>query len=154
MLAARAERDHRGLKRYDNDPAFRQAVEAKDILGTLLGGSPEPTTQRGTIRVVNGVAEHLGPPLTYIAAEGEIQAIGETARIESELRNLQVLVAEEQAAAATSLRIRDRIDPTQPVKRFASPDDMVEAMRTPEYKTNPTVRAHIEARIKAGGFSE
>ena len=153
MSAAMTERDHRGLRRYSSDPAFREACEAKTVLGVRVGAAVPTVTQRGAIRVTEGRVEHLGHH-QIIAADGEIATRSEIARLEAEVRDLEVRTAEQEQVTAKSIRIRDSIDPSKPVKPFANRAEQIEATRTSEYKNDAIVRAHVEARTRATEFSE
>lgn len=153
IQAAMQERDSEGRRRYEHDPAFRAAVEAKCVLGTRLGG-PVPIPPTGVMRWEHGRVEVLGPPVAYEAFDGEIQLLGERSRLQAELAALEVEAAKQATPIARALRIADHTDPTKPVSRFASKADMTAAMASAAYRNDPHARAHIEAAILASDFSD
>jgi len=149
------ERDSMGRKRYQSDPAFRAACEAKTILGTHFADGSSTRQAHGVQRFTGHDGQVTGNDskgLQFVAAEGEIELTSRLIEVKEALRIVEARGEQARVDSLSRIKLQKSIEvqpPKDKIEGFATQDEMIQAMRSPEYRGDATTRAYIEKRIEA-----
>jgi hypothetical protein len=141
-------RDAHGLRIINQDAAYRSACERKTALGITHGGLQALPGSQGVNRITGDGREELQALTTHAMQPDESRKALTIAQLERELADLEREASAQETKALAFLRINGSIDRTKPVTPFASRADIVEAMRTPDYRNDPEARAYVHARLE------
>jgi hypothetical protein len=146
QMLAMQERDNQGRRRYDTDPGFRDAVAAKTALGYDSGPAPVRVEHhaKGT-RTLDGTRKRN----IVVFSAMDMENSAELLRLQQEVAELEAQVVTQQKVEKVDAFLRVSIDPSRPVTPFSGKNEVIAAMRTPEYRNKEEVRQFVHARLAA-----